>query len=164
MTRRARGFTLIEMLVAALIFAVLAAMATELFGGSRYETVDAAVSLLEADLGYARSAAIATPADPVMLRISADGTGYYLARASAPSTVLTGPNGPLRVTFGTGRASAAAGATLTSSGSRDVSFGPFGGVMDPVPTLTVGLAGGPEKARVVLDPYTGDATTTYQSQ
>ena len=58
MSRRAAGFTLVELLVTAAIVAILARMATDLFGGSRYERVDAALRLLETDLGYARSAAI----------------------------------------------------------------------------------------------------------
>ena len=136
----------------------------DLFGGSRYERVDAALRILETDIGYARSAAIGAPSNPVLLRINADGSGYFLAYSSAPDTALTGPNGPLAVTFGSGRAASAAGAVLTSSGSRTVTFGPFGGVMDPVPTLTVSLSGGKERARMVLDPFTGDATVAYQSQ
>jgi len=32
-----------------------------------------------------------------------------------------------------------------------------------VPTLTVSLSDGGERARVVLDPFTGDAAVTYQS-
>ena len=159
-----RAFTLVEVLIVLLIAAVMAGLAAELFGGSRHERVDAGVGLLEADLGYARSLAIASPADPVMIRVAADGTGYHLAKASAPDTVLTGPNGPLRVRFGQGRAEVAAGVTLTSSGTRDLRFGPFGGVMDPVPTLTVALPDGSERAVMVLDPFTGDPTVTYQSQ
>lgn len=164
MSARAAGFTLVELLVTAAIVAILAAMATDLFGGSRYERVDAALRLLETDLGYARSAAIGSTSDPVMLRINADGSGYFLSHASAPDVPLTGPNGPMRVTFGSGRASSAVGAVLTSSASRSVTFGPFGGVMDPVPVLTVSLSGGKEGARVVLDPFTGDAAVSYQSQ
>jgi Tfp pilus assembly protein FimT len=164
MTRRLPAFTIIEVLVTAIIVLILAAMSADLFGGSRYERVDAAVRILETDLGYARSAAIGSPANPVLLRINADGSGYFLSYSSAPDTALTGPNGPLKVTFGSGRAEAADGAVLTSSGSRTVTFGPFGGVMDPVPTLTVSLSDGKERARMVLDPFTGDATVAYQSQ
>jgi prepilin-type N-terminal cleavage/methylation domain-containing protein len=160
---RARAFTLIELMIALLIVAIVAGLATELFSGGRHERVDAGVGLLEADMGYARSLAIASPADPVILRIAADGGGYHLAKESAPDTALTGPNGPLRVTFGTGRGEAAAGLALSGGALRDVRFGPFGGVMDPVPTLTVTLSDAPERATMVLDPFTGDATVTYQS-
>jgi prepilin-type N-terminal cleavage/methylation domain-containing protein len=161
--RRSRGFTILELLIVLLIVVIMAGMAIDMFGGNRYERVDAGVSLLEADMGYARSLAIGSPSDPVMVRIAVDGTGYHVARASAPDTALTGPNGPLRVRFGEGRAETAAGVALTSTGSRDLRFGPFGGVMDPVPTLTVTETEGGQRAIVVLDPFTGDASVTYQS-
>jgi hypothetical protein len=54
--------------------------------------------------------------------------------------------------------------TIASSGTRDLRFGPFGGVMDPVPRLTLSLPDGGERAVMVLDPFTGDPTVTYQSQ
>ena len=161
---RHRAFTVLELLVALLLVAVLAAMATDLFSGARHERVDAGITLLESDMGFARSLAIANPADPVLLRIAADGSGYHLARASDPDAVLDGPNGPLRVSFGQGRAESAAGLSLAAGSLRDVRFGPFGGVLDPVPTLTLSLGDASERATVVLDPLSGDATVTYQSK
>jgi prepilin-type N-terminal cleavage/methylation domain-containing protein len=65
MIRGRRAFTLIEMLITATIVSVMAGLAIDMFGGSRFERVDAGVRLLEADLGYARSVALSTPADPV---------------------------------------------------------------------------------------------------
>lgn len=163
MTRR-QGFTLLEVLVVATIVAVLAALATDLFSGARLERLEAAIRILENDMAYARSKAIAAPADPIMLRFDADGKGYRVARASMPDLAISGPNGPLRVRFGEQRASTAAGATVSTVGSRDVVFGPFGGVMDPVPTIRVSLDGGPEYSTVALDPFTGDCTVVYQSR
>ena len=49
------------------------------------------------------------------------------------------------------------------SAPPEITFGPFGGVMDPVPTIFVSTSDGPERAQVVLDPFTGDLTVTYQS-
>lgn len=160
---RCRAFTLVELLIVLVIGVVMAGLAADLFGGSRHERVDAGVGLVEADLGFARSLAIASPTDPVLLRVASDGSGYHVARASDPDAVLTGPNGPMRVRFGQGRAEVAAGVTIESSGARDLRFGPFGGVMDPVPLLTLSLSDGSERAVMVLDPFTGDPTVTYQS-
>lgn len=159
-----RGFTLLEVLVVATIVAVLAALAADLFSGARLERLEAAIRILENDMAYGRSRAIAAPADPIMLRFDADGKGYHLARASMPDVAISGPNGPLRVRFGENRAASAAGARVSATGSRDLVFGPFGGVMDPVPTIRVSLDGGPEYSTVALDPFTGDCAVVYQSR
>ena len=71
MTTKPRAFTLIEVLVTVTIVAILAALSADLFSGGRVERVDAGVRLLETDLGYARSLALSSPADPVLLRIDA---------------------------------------------------------------------------------------------
>ena len=79
--RGSRGFTILELLIVLLIVVIMAGMAIDMFGGNRYERVDAGVSLLEADMGYARSLAIGSPSDPVLVRIAVDGTGYHVAEA-----------------------------------------------------------------------------------
>lgn len=161
---RRRAFTLLEVLVVAAIVGVVAALATDMFAGARLERLEAAIRILENDMAYARSRAISSPADPVVLRVHPDGRGYHLARAAAPESAITGPNGPVHVRFGEHRAAAAAGAAISCTGSRDVVFGPFGGVMDPVPSLRVSLDGGTEYSTLALDPFTGDCAVVYQSR
>jgi prepilin-type N-terminal cleavage/methylation domain-containing protein len=160
----ARGFTLIEALITVVIVAVAAGLAADLFRDTRLETLDAAVRIMRADLDYARASALASPSDPIVLRPTSGGTGYWLARASAPTTPITGPNGAIRVTFGEGRAETCPGVRLSLSGGTELRFGPFGGVMDPVPTLAFSLLDGTERATVVPDAFTGDVSVTYQTQ
>lgn len=159
-----RAFTLIEALITVVIVAVAAGLAADLFRDTRLETLDAAVRILRADLDYARASALASPTDPIVLRTATGGAGYWLARASAPTTPITGPNGAIRVTFGQGRAESCPGVKLTLSGGTELRFGPFGGVMDPVPTLAFSLLDGTERATVVPDAFTGDVRVTYQTR
>jgi prepilin-type N-terminal cleavage/methylation domain-containing protein len=159
-----RGFTLIEALVSVTIVAVIAALATELFGNSRFEVLEAGVRVLQADIDYARAASLSSTTDPVVVRVATNGSGYWLAKASAPSTPITGPNGPMSVTFGKGRAEACAGVKLAISGGTELRFGPFGGVSDPVPTLVFSLLDGTDRATLVPDAFTGDVSVTYQAR
>jgi prepilin-type N-terminal cleavage/methylation domain-containing protein len=159
------GYTLIEILVVLLIVSVLAAGAVNLFSGGRFEVVDAAVRLVRSDLEYARAASLGSPTDPIILRIASDGSGYHLAKLSAPNTPLVGPLGSLTTTFGIGRADSATGIQLsTLSGATTVQFGPFGGIVDPVPTLRFTLLDGEERATMILDPNTGDPTVLYENE
>lgn len=162
--RPLRAFTLIEALITVVIVAVAAGLAADLFRDTRLETLDAAVRILRADLDYARASALASPTDPIVLRAATGGTGYWLARASAPTTPITGPNGAILVTFGQGRAESCPGVRLALSGGTELRFGPFGGVMDPVPTLAFSLLDSTERATVIPDAFTGDVSVTYQTQ
>lgn len=160
---RARAFTLIEVLVVAVMVAVIAGLAIDLSGTGAYERMDAAARFIDADLALARGRALATPADPVVFRPATDGRGYWVALASAPDVPLAGPNGPVSVRFGEGRASAASGVRILWRGSiRDARFGPFGGVMDPVPSFNLAVDGGPERATITFDPLDGDHTVVYR--
>jgi hypothetical protein len=52
---------------------------------------------------------------------------------------------------------------MTIVGGASVAFGPFGGVMDPVPTIRLTMPDGPEAALIAFDPFSGDMTVTYQA-
>lgn len=162
---RRRGFTLIEILMVVAIAAALLAAASSLFSGGNFERVEAGVRLVRSDMDYARATSLANPANPVVIRIAADGSGYHLAFAGTPDTPIQGPRGPLVRTFGVGSAESARGCELTTvSGAQLVRFGPFGGVEDPVPTLQVTLSGTGERATLFLNPITGDPSVTYGNQ
>ncbi len=147
------------------IAAAILASASSLFSGGNFERVEAGVRLLRSDMDYARATSLANPANPVVLTIAADGSGYHLAFANTPNTPLNGPRGPLVRTFGVGSAASARGCVLTTvSGAQQVRFGPFGGVEDPVPTLRVTLSATGERATLILNPITGDPTVTYGNE
>jgi prepilin-type N-terminal cleavage/methylation domain-containing protein len=161
--RHARAFTLIEVLVVAVMIAVIAGLAIDLAGGGACERMDAASRFIDADLALARGRALATPADPVLFRPAPDGRGYWIALASAPDVPIDGPNGPVSVRFGEGRASAATGVRILWRGSiRDARFGPFGGVMDPVPSFDLAVDGASERATITFDPLDGDHAVVYR--
>lgn len=158
------AYTLIEMLIVLVIVAILAAGGISMLGDANYAKLDVAVRLVHSDLDYARSLALSSPTDPVVLQIEDDGTGYHLARASAVGTPISGPNGPLTTTFGVGRAAGSAGVRLeTVSGVSGVQFGPFGGISDPVPTLRFTLLDSAQRVTMLLDPLTGDPTELYEN-
>lgn len=160
---RARAFTLIEMLVVAVMVAVIAGLAVDLAGTGAYERMEAAARFIDADLALARGRALATPADPVVFRPATDGRGYWVALASAPDVPIAGPNGPVSVRFGEGRASAAAGIRILWRGAiRDARFGPFGGMMDPVPSFDLSVDGSPERATISFDPLDGEHAVFYR--
>ncbi|MFM8785809.1 MAG: Tfp pilus assembly protein FimT/FimU [Phycisphaerales bacterium] len=160
---RARGFTLIEVLVVAVMIAVIAGLAIDLSGTGAYERMDAASRFIDADLALARGRALATPADPVLFRPATDGRGYWIARASTPDVPIDGPNGPVTVRFCEGPASAPTGVRILWRGSiRDARFGPFGGVMDPVPSFNLAVDGSPERATITFDPLDGDHSVVYR--
>lgn len=156
------GFTLVEILIVCTLMAVLAGLCMDMFQGNKYEDVEAGVRILRADIDYARVLALSNPTSGIVLRVFDDGTGYRIANSATPTVPLEGPNGPLSVTFGSGRAESCPGLLLTSSASTTVTFGPFGGISDPVPTLTMTLSDSGERATLVFDAFTGDSTVTYQ--
>lgn len=160
-----RGYTLLEVLAVATILALVAMGVTHLFSGANFERVEAGVRLMRADLELARAASLSNPADPVVMRLASDGTGYHLARVSDVATPIEGASGPMVMTFGVGRGESAAGCLIgTTSGALTVQFGPFGGVEDPVPTLRLYLLDSEEFATILLDPVTGDPTIMYENQ
>jgi prepilin-type N-terminal cleavage/methylation domain-containing protein len=126
-----RGFTLVEMLVVAMIVGVLAALGMDLFKQRDEERLHGAARMLEQDIEWARSATLTDPDDPASVRLLEDGSGWMVVRRSAPTTPLTAADGsPMRRTLGEGMSQAAAGVKVAGmpEGSRSIDFEAFGGV------------------------------------
>ena len=90
---RRRGMTLIELLMAAVIMSVLAALAMPLLISSDEERLLGVARLLEQDAAWARSATLTDPADPAMLRLLPAGTGWEVVRMSDPTTAIEAVSG-----------------------------------------------------------------------
>ena len=108
-----RAFALIDILLTVALIGVLAMIALPaLRPGEALRTI-AAANTLAADLEYAQSASLASPADPVVVRFVTKGTGYYLARAATPETPIARSNGePYEIIYGAGLATHLEGLNL----------------------------------------------------
>lgn len=156
----ARAFTLVEMLIVVAAISVASLVIVSGMGATERSKLNSAAALLASDLEQARILSITSPADLTTLRTAANGTGYWLARVSAPDTPITRSDGTAyRVIFGAAPADglAGVGVALTSGGSSGaaggaVTFDAFGRLATAGnATLTLTNAAG----SVVLTVYNG---------
>ena len=101
MTRR-HAFTYVELLVAVVVLAILTIAAFPEAGAEAKEQGKNAALRFEADVFYARSASVARPDDPIVIKIDQANNRYWLARASDPTTAIAHPQSgdPYVVQFG----------------------------------------------------------------
>ncbi len=138
-----RAFTMIEVMLSLAILAIACALLIPMSGSTTLARADAAARILRADIEYAQVRTIAHPGDPVILVVTEDGRGWWIARSSDPGKPMphetTGE--PYEVNLGEGRASMSTGVEVTSSGlqGRMLRFDSLGGlhghVADPVLSL-----------------------------
>lgn len=164
------GFTLIEVLVCVVIMVTVAALTLPYFGSTHVDRAAAAASLLQSDLRYAQVASMANSQDPVIVRFRADGTGYWLARLSAPDAAFVRPDtgGAWSVIMGEGRAQASATVAITHANitGHTLRFTPLGSVHAPAgtPAITLTASGPGGSARscvLTIDPITGSTAIAY---
>ncbi|TVQ64963.1 MAG: prepilin-type N-terminal cleavage/methylation domain-containing protein [Phycisphaerales bacterium] len=155
-----RAFTLLELLItiAAMLIILLAVMPS-LGMGMRTRLVAATMNLVS-DLEYARSLSIGEPDDPTMVRFAPDGSGYWVARASAPEEpIARHDGGAYSVTFGEGDAYLMSGVVVALSGAPEnggsVMFDAFGRRV-PGADATITLGVGEDVMIVRVRASTGD--------
>lgn len=159
-----RGFTLIELLVVVLIIATLATLSMDLFRMRDTERIEGAVRLFRADVEWARSATLTKPDDPATIRLIDDGSGWFIARASAPTVTLSGSDGvPLRRVFGQDSAPSTDGMEVAPSGStlRVLEFDPFGGLRTGPSGLRFTLPDSKNECVITFESGTGNLTTSW---
>jgi prepilin-type N-terminal cleavage/methylation domain-containing protein len=165
MTRR-RGFTLLELLIVVLIIATLSALSMDLFRTSGEERLQGAARLFRADVEWARSATLNNPDDPAAIHLTADGSGWHVARNSAPLVAMTGADGSqMRRVMGTGAAEVAQGVTLApgTAGANKIEFDPFGGVRTGPSSLSMTLPDFDRECLITFENGTGLLQISYSN-
>ena len=152
---RRRGFTLLELLIVVLIVATLGALSIDLFRAHGEERLQGAARLFRADVEWARSATLSNPDDPAAIHLMADGSGWFVARNSAPLVALTGADGAeIRRVMGSDLAGMAEGVSLSpaTAGANKIEFDPFGGVRT-----------GPSSVSLTLPDFDRECLITFES-
>lgn len=161
-SRRCAAFTLFEMLVTIGIIAVVASAIIPMLGDERQLRIQAAAGLLESDIEFLQVHAMSRPDEPLVLRMAADWSGWWIAGMADRDTPVLRPDGsPYLVTLGIGRARSAAGVQLFGAGlegGRDIRFSSLGALADPASPPMVLLDIGSVASVLHVAPFTGRVT------
>jgi len=152
------GFSLIELLTALAMMAVLAALVVPLLGDNDALRIDVARRLLISDLEHAQILAITNPEEAIGIVVDDDGQGWHIASLDDNSTPLydsiTGE--PLEIDLGSGPASSADSVYIqTNVVSNTISFNQYGGLSDFSQSIQLTLVSGEKSAMITVSPSTG---------
>lgn len=158
--RRRRAFTLIEVLIVAVVLGILALVVIPGQGTHQRHVVENAAKLMLADLEYAQVLSITDSSDPCVLVVGGGGDRYHIARRSDPATPIPDPagGGDCLTIFGQGRAETLDGVSISATTgivggeTRYTSLGALAQGDD----VALTLASAAENIVVVIDASTGD--------
>ncbi len=152
-----RAFTLIELLIAVIIIAIVAALALPMFSDRDGDRLTAAKHRLWADIQYAQAWTIANPSSPARIRFLEN--GY----------VIEGPPDGGAVRFDSGGFAEASGVKLSVSDvpADGIPFSHSGalsvGLDAPEPRIHLSTEGGVESVDLVLQPTSGQIRLEKQT-
>jgi prepilin-type N-terminal cleavage/methylation domain-containing protein len=154
------AFTFIELLLVVAVIGIAAMLVLPSTGGREDAKLVGAAKMAIADFDYARLHSLGAAADRCVIVFDASGSGYWLARASSPSTPMTdtATNKPYVRVFGQGDASALAGVIINPvnvGADHQLGFTSLGRIDQPTDAhVTLNLAG--RTAGVVISAVTGE--------
>ncbi len=86
-----RGFTLVDLMVAMAVLAILAVMVIPSSNPGESMKLISAATVIATDIEFAQSITLAEPSDHTVLVFHPDGGGYFLSLASAPLVPIARP-------------------------------------------------------------------------
>lgn len=88
---RPSAFTVVELMIVAVVVAILSISAWPNRDVDDQSRLDAAMTRLESDVEFARSFALTSPANPSVMKVDLNGDSYWIAQSSAPDAPVTNP-------------------------------------------------------------------------
>lgn len=156
------GFTIIELLIAMTLMAIVFGLALPMIGNAGSLKLQEAAKMLAADIELAQNESIAHADDTRLIKFDTTTHRYWIAAASAADTPITDlvRNEPFLVEFGTGRASGISGVTIQAvslGGDSVLRFDAYG-TPDQTSNATITLAGGSATMTVQVAAGSGEVT------
>jgi prepilin-type N-terminal cleavage/methylation domain-containing protein len=157
--RRARAFTLLELMVVVTLMAVVASAILPMAMKDTHLRLTAAAVVLRSDIELAQVMSVSYPADPVVVVFDLDDGKYWLAFADSPeSPIYRADNGePYEVILGEGRTSGALGVSvgLTDVADDTIAFDSQGALVDFTATPEITLSLEDQWVKLTISPTTG---------
>ncbi len=165
------AFTLIELLIVVVVLGILTLAALPNSDAAAQQEADAAARMIEADVAYARSLAVARPDQRVLLVVDGINNNYSLktkspgaANETAVTLVHPATGRPYVVQFGATGNPAVRSVRLYAEdlgGDSVLVFDPSGGTDQDVAAI-VQLAAGNARREIKISPQAGRVTTSNQ--
>jgi len=165
--QRRSAFTVYEVLVASIIFAILAGLALNSAAQVEGNEIEAGGRLFHSMVEYAQSASITRSDVGYLVKVDSDAEKFWLATAAAPNTPITHPvtRKPFVVQLGNGSPQGLTAIQITGydlGGDNVVRFDGTG-AMDQDTPATIEFGIGSERYEIEVDPWLGKLKVNNQT-